>query len=591
MLKLSESEMEKAAGSALESFALEAAKAALARLGGEGVDPALTRAKDPARADFQLNAAFALGKRLGVSPKEAAERLAETLSKDLEGKARAAVAGAGFVEIRLEDEWLMARALGERAGSLWPDLSGVRAVIDYSGPNCAKRMHVGHLRSTVIGDAIRGMLEASGAKVEAVNHIGDWGTPFGIILEQAKSEGLEIGSLGLAGIEDAYKRGAERFKADPSFAASARGATARMQAGLEPEASGWEVLRGSGLSEIHATYESLGVRLGPESVKGESAYQESVKPVLSDLLDRGVCAVEQGATCFFPGDGSVPLLLEKSAAAGGGALYGATDACALKSRLESGATHLIYVVDSRQSAHFSALFELGEKAGWMGKAQAIHAKFGMLLGPSGAPFKTRSGTTAFLSDLVEEAIGAAREAGERRGAEPGEESERLARMVGTGALKYADLSRPREGDIRFDAARACSLEGNTAVFLQYARARALSVAKKAEGIPLGEEPNLSPEERALALEIARVPGECAKAALGLAPHLAAEALYGLAKAFGSFYEACPALSGDGDGRRASKRRVALCVKAAETIGEVLATLGIPSPDALPKAKPSLAAKA
>ncbi len=587
-IRLGEKASQSAKSLRLEEPLREAVERALERLGAAEADPALLPAKDASRADFQSGAAFALAKRLGASPREAAERLAQELGGSLEGIARVAVSGAGFVEFSLSEEHVFGKALGE--GPLWPDFSEMSVALDYSGPNTAKRMHVGHLRSTVIGDALRGMLEACGARVESINHVGDFGTPFGVILEQARFEGAELSGLSLEGIEALYKRGAARFNADPKteederFASAAREATARLQAGLEPERSGWLVLRESGLAQIQAIYESLGVRLGPESVLGESSYSQLLEPVLEELTRKGVCSIDQGATCFFPEGAASPLLLAKSGP--GGALYGATDAAAIKRRAQAGSTHLVYVVDARQSAHFSALFELARKAGWLGAAQPIHAKFGTMLGKDGKPFKTRSGESALLSDLVGMAIEEARRAAAEKDPDASPESlEAVARMVGVGALKYADLSRPREGDIKFDARRFCALEGNTAVFLQYARARARSVAERARGLPMGDAAPTDPRERALALELAKLPGAFAQAAESLSPHLATDALYAVARAFGSFYESCPAIAGEEGAKVASARRVRLCEKVSSALGSALETLGIPSPESLPKAKP------
>jgi arginyl-tRNA synthetase len=563
----------------------QACAQALVAVGGEAKDSLLTPSKRPDLADYQLNQAFALAKKLKTAPNAIAQRLAEELSVRLGDKASAEAAG-GFVNVRLSDAWLIETAIARGAQGAFGTVVGVKAIIDYSSPNCAKRMHAGHLRSTVIGDAIARLLEKSGAAVDRVNHLGDWGTPFGVIIEQAADEGVDLAAVPLGQMEALYKKGAERFKSEPDFALRSRQCTAALQDSKEPQASHWRTIREKTLDDIQGIYDALGVSLTRADAIGESFYQPMLAGVIEELAGDGLVRESDGAIAFFrDGDeNAAPLLLAKSAEAGGGYLYGATDAVALKTRSASHGM-LLYVVDARQSEHFAALFELGERAGWLGEsAKAAHLPFGVMLGSDGKPFKTRSGESFPLSSLIEEAVArGVAIAREKAPDAPEEALAELGRKTGIGALKYGDLSRSRESAVKFSLEEFVSLDGNTAPYAQYARVRALSILKNARGAevdPVGAAFS-HPAERQLAFEIAKMRDGAIDALVAFEPHQLCERIYALAQAMNAFYAHCPVL--DPETGRASGLRLALCEGVAALIEQGLGALGIESPNEMPKA--------
>jgi len=582
----------------LDAELREGCARALADLGVDNATPSLAITNKPELAgagDYQLNNAFALAKALKKAPNALAQELAAAVSKQLRGVAAATAVG-GFVNIRLLDAWLMKKTLAGAEGSLFGVAPDVRAIVDYSSPNCAKRMHAGHLRSTVIGDAICALLEKSGASVTRVNHLGDWGTPFGVIIEQAQADGVDLRAATIAQMEAVYKRGSPRFKEDAAFAQACRASTAALQAGQEPQAGLWRTIRDKTLDEIQSIYDLLGIGLSKANAVGESFYQPMIPETLKQLAAAGVVRESEGVLAFF-GSFEAPLLLAKSQASGGGYLYGATDAAALKTRAQSGANLLVYVVDERQSEHFKLLFELGEKAGWLGegKPQAVHAPFGMMLDATGKPFKTRSGEAFALSDLVQEAIDRARAlAREKAPDAPEAKIQELGRQTGVGALKYGDLSRTRTSAVKFDLDALVSLEGDTAPYLQYARVRAYSILQKAVQAPVGPDRTANAAdfafanaaERKLALEIARAKDGAIDATVELMPHLLCERLYGLTQAMNAFYAHCPVID-DATGL-ADPFRVRLCEGVDSILSKGLSALGIESPTSMPKSAPKMA---
>lgn len=569
---------------------------AMRALGSLSADEA---ALDPANQpgfDAQSRGAFSLCKALKISPAQAAENLSAELGARLAGIGTCATSsGAGFVNIRLDDAWIESR-LAQIPG-VFPDASGLRALIDYSSPNCAKRMHVGHLRSTVIGDALRRMLRACGADVEIVNHLGDWGTPFGIIIEQARDEGAHLSAIDLEALEGVYQRGQARYKGKEleslAFAQRAREATSAMQARSGAPYEAWRAIRERTVAELQKTYELLDVGLRPEHAIGESAYQEAAPSVLADLVSRGVAVSGPQGVAFL--GGKTPLPLEKSAEAGGGLLYGGTDATALRQRAQTG-RWLLYVTDERQADHFASLFELGRQAGWTQSGQARHVPFGMMLSSSGQPFKSRSGGVMPLTELVEEAIDSARrEILKRVPGAPPEEIDLFARPIGVGALKYGDLSRSRVSAIKFDPALAARMEGDTGPYLQYARSRAVSAIARAQRLPDAERaPGLAPQERELALALGRLRDASVSAVQTLEPHKLCKSLYEAASAFSSFYEHCPCVQkapldgrgADGQAMLDDKRdpwRLALIERFARDMESSMLALGIEPLDSMPRA--------
>jgi arginyl-tRNA synthetase len=535
-------------------------------------------------ADFQVNAAMKLAKSAGVAPREFASRVAAGLAGAVELSA-VEVAGPGFLNLTLSDAWLASLVDSSSVGPL-PAPAPSTVVVDYSSPNVAKEMHVGHLRSTVIGDALGRLLSFSGHRVVRQNHLGDWGTQFGMLIEHL----LDSGSAGGA-VQDLnvlYQEAKRRFDADPSFAERARARVVLLQGG-EPETLAlWESLVLESERHFAEVYSLLGVLLTSDDVRGESFYNSLLAPTVAELDSLGLTKVDDGALCVFPPgfsgrDGEpLPLIVRKS---DGGFGYAATDLAAVRYRVrELGADRIVYVVDARQSQHLSMVFAVAEMAGWLSappsSPSAEHVSFGTVLGPDGRPFKTRSGETVRLLDLLEEAVARATEAVEAKN--PGlsaEEKDMVARAVGIGAVKYADLSSDRVKDYVFEWDRMLSFDGNTAPYLQYAHARIRSILRRledVEGVDAGAVVLTEPAERVLALELLLFPSAVAAAAEHLQPHRLCTYLFELASAFTGFYEACPVLRAESPEVQAS--RLLLCEATAQTLSVGLGLLGIEAPE-------------
>jgi arginyl-tRNA synthetase len=554
----------------------------VATLGDEfaGADPLVRPARDEAY-DYQSNACLSLARRVGRPPRRLAEEVAERLRgsaalQDVE------VSGAGFINVRLSE-----RALADAVGAALADPRlGVAAVtapqtvvIDYSSPNVAKEMHVGHLRSTVIGDALARVLEFQGHTVLRQNHLGDWGTQFGMLVEQMVQTG-ETEPRDFARLTELYREAQVRDREDPQFAELARARVVALQAGDPGTLELWQRLVALSLARMNEVYARLGVTLVDAHVKGESFYNDRLADTVAELLARDVAQESDGAVVFFSAqqrnrDGApVALVLRKS---DGGFGYGATDAAAIRHRIEDlGGDRLVYVVDARQAQHFSLVFELAAAAGWLDDAvEAEHVAFGTVLGPDRRPFKTRSGETVALSDLLDQAIARARALVDAKGAEmAAAEKERVAEAVGIGAVKYADLATGRQRDYVFSFERMVSFDGNTGPYLQYALVRARSVVTRARGAstsaPVVELAH--PAERALVLAALAFADAVDETAATLEPHRLCGFLYQLADAYSSFYEDCPVLRAPTPGLRAS--RVALCELVARTLREGLGLLGM-----------------
>ena len=545
-------------------------------------DPVLRRSD---HADFQANAAMKLAKSVGVSPRDFAAAVAEELAGAVELSA-VEVAGPGFLNLHLDDEWvasLVGSLSGSMSGAAAPSPSTV--VVDYSSPNVAKEMHVGHLRSTVIGDALVRLLSFLGHRVVRQNHLGDWGTQFGMLIEHLLDSGLAGGPV--ADLNALYQEAKRRFDADPSFAERARGRVVSLQAGDPETLALWQGLVEESERHFEQVYSLLGVLLTVDDIRGESFYNSLLEPTVTELDSLGLTKVDDGALCVFPPGFSgregepMPLIVRKS---DGGFGYAATDLAALRYRVRDlGADWVVYVVDARQSQHLSMVFAVAEMAGWLGSssssavaARAEHVSFGTVLGGDNRPFKTRSGETVRLLDLLEEAVARATVAVEAKNPSLSpEEKDAVARAVGIGAVKYADLSSDRVKDYVFEWDRMLSFDGNTAPYLQYAHARIRSILRRVEGsagpVLLGE-----PSERALALELLSFPSAVMAAAEHLQPHRLCTYLFELASAFTGFYEACSVLRAESEGVRAS--RLTLCGATAETLSVGLGLLGIDAPE-------------
>lgn len=567
------------------SSRFEAALAAALGAEHARTDPSLRRS---AHADYQANVAMALGKRLGRPPREVAQAIIDRLEvEDL--CARVEIAGPGFINLHLRDDYLAREladtAAGDRLGL--PSPAPETVVVDYSSPNVAKEMHVGHLRSTVIGDALARALEALGHRVIRQNHLGDWGTPFGMLIEHLVDLGL--GAEGDAAVEisdlDAFYRAARaKFDADPTFAERARRRVVALQGGDAPTLDLWRRLVAASTRYFNAVYRKLGVTLGDGDIAGESFYNPELPGVIAELEQKGLVRESEGALCVFPPgftgkEGQpLPLIARKQ---DGGYGYATTDLAAIRHRLLTlGATRVIYVVGAPQSQHLAMVFEAARQAGWLRPpARAEHAAFGSVLGPDKKMFKTRSGETVKLMALLDEGVERAAKIVREKNLELDPEAgEAVARAVGMGAVKYADLSSDRIKDYVFDWGRMLAFDGNTAPYLMYAHARIRSIFRKAaaEAGGPGEIVVREPAERALALELLRFGAVVAEVAETLEPHRLCGYLYELAGAFTGFYEKCPVLRAPDEASRRS--RLALCELSARVLARGLDLLGIEAPE-------------
>ena len=549
-------------------------------------DPLLRRSD---RAHYQVNVAMSLGKALRKPPREVAQALLAALDlSDLCAPGGIEVAGPGFINLTLKDEALSAAVAALLAD---PRLGVVTAeqldtvVIDYASPNIAKEMHAGHLRSSIIGDTLVRVLELRGHRVIRQNHIGDWGTPFGMLLEHlvdVQQEGT-AGALDPSELSSFYRAARVKFDSDPGFADRARQRVVLLQAGDAPTLALWQQFVDSSKSYMAAVFERLGVLLVDTDVRGEGFFNAKLPEIAAELEQRGIAVINEGALCVFPPgfvgrEGEpLPLIVRKK---DGGYGYGATDLAALRFRHEDlGGTRLLYVVGSTQQQHLSMVFEVAKMAGWLAPpVRAEHVGFGSVLGEDRKMLKSRSGETVKLIELLDEAVERALAAVQEKNPDlPAEEMQTVARQVGIGAVKYADLSSDRIKDYVFDWKRMVAFEGNTGPYLQYAHARIQSIFRKAASDGgAGAGPLLlgAPEERALALELLSFSRALVEVEASLEPHRLCGYLYGLAQSFSSFFNACPVLKAE-PAERAS--RLSLCEATARTLQLGLSLLGIAAP--------------
>ena len=545
--------------------------AAAAAAFGTPYDPELRSATKPEFGHYQSNVALRIGNALGLPPRAVAERLiAELQLDDLCWPPQ--IAGPGFINLTLLPETL-AKAVNEPEtfGS-----NGRRVVVDYSQPNVAKQMHVGHLRSTVIGDALCKVLEFVGYDVIRQNHVGDWGTQYGMMIEQLLDEGITAQSLDLQGLQQLYERSRKHFDGDDPFADRSRLRVVALQSGDPETRTMWRHMVDVSLDDFDQVYALLGSALTRQDVVGESAYNDDLPHVVSDLEQQGLLTESDGALCaFLPGfqgrDGDpLPVIVRKS---DGGFGYSATDLAAVRHRVSTlKADRIVYVVDHRQALHFDMIFTLARTAHWL-DVPAEHVSFGTVLGPNGKPFKTREGGTVKLVDLLESAVARADALLDGR---EGVERATTARAVGIGAVKYADLSSDRGNDYVFDLDRMVAMTGNTGPYLQYAHARLTRLLSKADAS--GEVTELKdPAEQRLALLLTGFGAVVEQVAETLQPHRLCTYLYDVASALSVFYEQCPVLSSEGETRAS---RIALCTATRKVLQDGLGLLGIEAPDAM-----------
>ena len=567
---------------------------ALDTLIAEGTLPAeakrpaqIDRTKDKSHGDFATNIALMLAKPAGMKPRDLAEKLIAALPAD-NAVAKVEIAGPGFINFFQADDWLtglLDQALADEHLGVARPAQAQTVVVDYSSPNLAKEMHVGHLRSSIIGDAVVRTLEFLGHKVVRQNHVGDWGTQFGMLLaylEEQKSEESDTElSRELGDLEGFYRAAKQRFDESDAFATRARSLVVKLQAGDEDCLALWREFNSVSLSHCQAVYDRLGVSLTPADVRGESAYNDDLAQVVSDLDAKGLLSEDQGAQCVFMDEfknkegAPLPVIVKK---ADGGYLYATTDLAALRYR--AGTLHadrMLYFVDQRQALHFQQMFSLAKRAGFVPENTELeHMGFGTMNGPDGRPFKTRDGGTVKLIDLLDEAEQRAYTLVRDKNPELDDQALRtIAHAVGIGAVKYADLSKNRSSDYIFNFEQMLSFEGNTAPYLLYAYTRVASVFRKA-GLDMAEVSGdflLQEEaEQALAARLVQF-GEVLEsvAEKGL-PHLLCSYLYDVAGLFSTFYEHCPILSGDNEALKQS--RLKLAALTARTLKQGMELLGL-----------------
>ena len=567
---------------------------ALDTLIAEGTLPAeakrpakIDRTKDKNHGDFATNIALMLAKPAGMKPRDLAEKLIAALPAD-NAVAKVEIAGPGFINFFQADDWLtglLDQALADEHLGVARPAQAQTVVVDYSSPNLAKEMHVGHLRSSIIGDAVVRTLEFLGHKVVRQNHVGDWGTQFGMLLaylEEQKSEESDTElSRELGDLEGFYRAAKQRFDESDAFATRARSLVVKLQAGDEDCLALWREFNSVSLSHCQAVYDRLGVSLTPADVRGESAYNDDLAQVVSDLDAKGLLSEDQGAQCVFMDEfknkegAPLPVIVKK---ADGGYLYATTDLAALRYR--AGTLHadrMLYFVDQRQALHFQQMFSLAKRAGFVPENTELeHMGFGTMNGPDGRPFKTRDGGTVKLIDLLDEAEQRAYTLVRDKNPELDDPALRtIAHAVGIGAVKYADLSKNRSSDYIFNFEQMLSFEGNTAPYLLYAYTRVASVFRKA-GLDMADVNGdflLQEEaEQALAARLVQF-GEVLEsvAEKGL-PHLLCSYLYDVAGLFSTFYEHCPILSGDNEALKQS--RLKLAALTARTLKQGMELLGL-----------------
>jgi arginyl-tRNA synthetase len=561
-----------------------------------GADPLLRRSD---RADFQANGVLGLAKRNKANPREVAQQVVESLpvGEDDDLIESVEVSGPGFLNITVSDaaitRTLAARAAdGDRLGVPAKAEPGI-TVIDYAQPNVAKEMHVGHLRSSVIGDAIAKILEFDGETVIRRHHIGDWGTQFGMLVQyliehphELDHDADESGEKSMSRLDRVYKASRKLFDADEDFKTRSRTRVVDLQAGDPETLAIWQRFVDESKIYFNSVYSKLDIAIADEDIVGESGYNDMLVETCELLEKSGVAVRSNGALCVFFDDikgkdgEPVPLIVQK---ADGGFGYAATDLSAIRDRTAKlGADTLLYVVDVRQSLHFKMVFATARRAGWLtDDVKAIHLPFGTVLGKDGKPLKTREGVSTKLEDLLDEAVQRAAAVIREKNQDLSEaEVAERAIEVGIGAIKYADLSTSLGRDYLFDLDRMVSLTGDTSVYLQYAYARIQSILRKAgDAKPLAHpDLPLAPAERALGLLLDEFGATLASVSDTYEPHKLASYLYSVASAFATFYEQCPVLKAETP--ETVENRLFLADLTARTLHQGMALLGIRTPGQL-----------
>ncbi|MDM3678522.1 arginine--tRNA ligase [Proteus mirabilis] len=537
--------------------------------------------------DYQANGVMGAAKKMGIPPRQLAEKILEHLDiTDIADKVE--IAGPGFINIFLSPVWVAQQAefaLADEHLNI-TKVTPETIVIDYSSPNVAKQMHVGHLRSTIIGDASARTLSFLGHNVIRANHLGDWGTQFGMLIAYLeKKQNENAADMALADLEEFYREAKKCYDEDEVFAERARNYVVRLQGGDEYCRTMWRKLVDITMQQNQLTYQRLNVTLTEDDIMGESLYNPMLPSIVADLKAKGLAVESEGATVVFldeyknkEGEPMGVIIQKKD----GGYLYTTTDiACAKYRHEQLHANRVLYYIDSRQHQHLMQAWTIVRKAGYIPDSMSLeHHMFGMMLGKDGRPFKTRSGGTVRLTDLLDEAHERALTLIREKNPDMDEEElNNIARVVGIGAVKYADLSKNRTTDYIFDWDLMLSFEGNTAPYMQYAYTRVASIFKRAEidESALTQPISLTqPHEKQLALRLVQFDETITQVAREGTPHVMCAYLYDLAQSFSGFYENCPILSAEDDNVRQSRLKLARLT--ARTLKQGLETLGIETVD-------------
>lgn len=554
-----------------------------------GTDPAIAPTNNPKFGDYQCNVAMSLTKVLKNNPRAIATEILNHLDVgDLCEPPE--IAGPGFINLRLKPEYLegqLSANLGDPRLGIPPTPDPDRAIVDFSSPNIAKEMHVGHLRSTIIGDCIARILEFEGHDVVRLNHVGDWGTQFGMLItylrEKYPAALTQADALDLGDLVEFYRQAKQRFDEDDEFKEESRQQVVRLQSGDEDSRRAWELLCEQSRREFQQIYDRLDIEL---TERGESFYNPMLPDVVADLERSGLLVEDQGAKCVFlegftnkEGE-SLPLIVQKS---NGGYNYATTDLAALRHRIEKeGANRLIYVTDAGQANHFAQVWQVARRAGWIPEEiDVVHVPFGLVKGEDGKKLKTRSGETVRLRDLLEEAVKRAKDDLETRLEEEGRSEspefvDRVASVVGIDAVKYADLSQNRTSDYIFSYDKMLSLQGNTAPYMLYAYVRIQGISRKGniDYGQLGGEAKIHLEDEAefvLAKHLLQLNEAIDGVAEELLPNRLCQYLFELSQKFNQFYDRCPVLKAEEPDRTS---RLALCHLTAETLKLGLSLLGL-----------------
>ena len=569
---------------------VERVAAVVARLYPDMTDALDTAARPSEHADAQVNVAMGLAKRVGKKPRDVAEQIVAAL--DLRGVCSdVTVAGPGFLNLTYENEYLgklLHDAARDSRIGVHQAATAETVVIDYSAPNVAKEMHVGHLRSTVIGDALVRMCEAVGHLVIRENHIGDWGTPFGMLIEHLIDLG-EVDAareLSVGDLDGFYKQARAKFEASPEFQERARQRVVQLQGGDADTLRLWKLLVAESARYFATVYEKLGVKLTHADLRGESVYNDLLASVVTRLRDAKLLVTDDGAEVVFPAgftnrdNAPLPLIIRKQ---DGGYNYATTDLACVIDRVERlQATLMLYVVGTPQAQHLSMIETVAKDAGWLPESTRMaHVAFGSVLGSDRKMLKSRTGDSVKLVELLDEAVQRAEASIAEKNPELSPaERQKVARMIGIGAVKYADLSSDRIKDYVFDWERMLSFDGNTAPYLQYAHARICSIFRRAgtsRDAARQTSPVLShPSERALALWLLQYDSAVWDALERYSPHRLCTYLYELSSRYTSFYEQCSVLKAESEVMRDS--RLALCDLTARILADGLQMLGIDAPE-------------